>query len=73
MSPVMSDPSQLLNAAHNFRRLLKNADLETLEKAQQILAKNACDSQYATTHEPLAAIVEGIGRELLQRMLNYKP
>ena len=67
---MATDADLLLDAANAFLKLLKNADDATLLAAYQVMATEANDSDYGTSHEPLAVLAEVFQRETLQRLLD---
>jgi hypothetical protein len=59
--------SDIIDAARALRRMLRDADEDTLNAAYQVIANDANDSKWAYTHEPMSGLAVACQAEFRQR------
>jgi hypothetical protein len=66
---LMGAKQQIVDAITELVRLLRGADDGILDAAHCELARRACASQYASTHEPLVGACVMLAAEALRRTI----
>ncbi len=61
------DKYAIIDAARALRRMLRDADEDTLTAAYQVIANDANGSAWTHTHEPMSGLVVTFQAEFRQR------